>query len=147
MASHGAVELGSLKTIKKGKKMKTIEIGKRGSWETGYYWGYAAIEYRETPYKEFILNQGCLDGWFRREKDFLGISLGLCLKSLKITGKRPIRRGNHLMYKCIAQIRDYDSDYNYIGDKSEKMNLFVHDETSLKNILRYIDENNNNWRA
>lgn len=112
----------------------------------GYYIGYVAISFRaQNPsvdsFLAFVLNSQ-YDNWFRRVS---GISKGhgLCIRNIKLTSKNPSVMGDFLVYKCKI---DYINN-NFESDiETDLFWLYVHKKFDVEDILKYIEENKENWK-
>lgn len=116
------------------------------SVNAGHYAGYASISYRinidpaydiHTP---FVLNS-CGDGWFRKDKH-AGVTAGcgLCINSIKITGRIHKHLGKYTALKCIIDFTDYNEE-----PATDKFWLFVHDDYTVEEVLQYIEDNKDKW--
>ena len=114
--------------------------------------GFAAIQYRNEACQNtklasmvrsfYVLNGRC-DSWFRvNDKYSPANGYGICLRTIKITGRNPINYGSGMLYKAaITYINDHEQD------DSAPIWLFVHNKTTLEDVLAYIEENKNNWEV
>jgi hypothetical protein len=112
--------------------------------QTGLYLGAAAISLtRDVSIPEFILN-GTGDGWFRRiEGNSKGY--GLAIRSIKLTSKKDTLSGentNYSRYLVKVAYVDFNDD-----EKMETANgwLWVYNNFTLEEVLKYIDEHKAKW--
>jgi hypothetical protein len=110
--------------------------------------GYASIGFRTADagyvinHDNFILNSKN-DGWFR--KDY-GIAKGhgLCINDIKITSRVPILVGDFICYKAVIQYTNNDFEPK---EETDKFWVIVHKRFDIKDVMEYIQENKENWRA
>ena len=111
-----------------------------------HYAGYASISFRQNNdpaydiHRVFVLNSHN-DGWFRRDKQSGIMSgVGIAINSIKITSRNPQYLGNYVAHKC---------KIDYINNEEEQTSdifwLYVHKNFTLEEVIKYIEDNQENW--
>jgi hypothetical protein len=110
------------------------------------YIGYASISFRSKKYNDdvnrgpnYILNEKG-DTWFRsREGNSKGY--GLCIRSVKVTGRKAETFGNFKVYKAnMDWLNNQDEEI-----KAEPIWIVVHENFDLDDVLNYIKKNSHKW--
>jgi hypothetical protein len=112
------------------------------------YLGFASIQFRnktlDTINKPnwirgtYVLNiKG--DGWFRGE-DGISKDYGLCITHIEITGRNYFNMSQGKAIK--AQI-----EYLNFSEKHDKADiwLFIHNDTTIEEVIAYINDNKKHW--
>lgn len=134
--------------------MNHLELGKTSSKQAyPCSIGYAAIQFRNEAHDSVNWPNGCRswyvlngldDGWFRCNDGYIAHGYGLAINSFKVTSHKSEIFGAGRVYKAKME---YTMEYtnNREEEDSALVWLFVHEDTTLEDVLKYIEENKANW--
>lgn len=98
-----------------------------------------SVKYPNGAHSWYVLN-GLGNGWFRCNDGYIAHGYGLAINKLQPTSNRPEAYGCGKIYKAKM---DYTT---HAGEPDSALVwLFIHDDTTLADVLKYIEANKDGW--